>query len=41
MGERRAPKGGVQPAVLEAGLEVAPDCQLGEYPISHFHRIPP
>jgi hypothetical protein len=41
MGERRAPKGVWYPAVLEADLKVAPDRQLGEHPISHFHRNPP
>ena len=33
-------KGGHQPGVLEADLEMVPDCQLGEHPIGLFHRKP-
>ena len=39
MEERRAPhKGGHQPGVLEADLEMVPDCQPGEHPIGLFYR---
>jgi hypothetical protein len=41
MGIVALPKGVVQPAVLEADLEVAPERQLGEHPIRLFHRNPP
>jgi len=41
MGERDAPKGVVQPAVLEADLKMSPERQLTEHPISLFHRNPP